>query len=121
MAEQTDTDKPTIVFDDFTRLDLRVATITAARLHPNADRLLVLELDVAGQPRQICAGVRGHYEPEALVNRQIVIVANLEPRKLRGETSQGMLLAASHETDDGETQIVLLRPDHEVNSGSAVS
>lgn len=121
MAEQTDTDKPTIAFDDFTRLDLRVATITAARLHPNADRLLVLELDVAGQARQICAGVRGHYEPEALVNRQIVIVANLEPRKLRGETSQGMLLAASHETDDGETQIVLLHPDHEVNSGSAVS
>lgn len=111
--------KETIAFEDFARLDLRVATIVEAEPHPNADRLLKLQIDVGEQigRRQICAGIRGVYEPEQLVGRQIVVVANLAPRKLRGEESQGMLLAASA----GEERIVLLEPDSDVPPGSTVS
>ncbi|MFB0986360.1 MAG: hypothetical protein QMB94_08665, partial [Phycisphaerales bacterium] len=87
---------PNIDFELFSKLDLRVATVTACELHPNADKLLKVTLD-DGTPegRQVCAGVKAWYEPESLVGKQVVIVANLEPRKLRGEISQGMILAAS--------------------------
>jgi methionine--tRNA ligase beta chain len=101
---------------DFQQIDLRVATIIAAEHHPNADRLLVLRIDVGGEPRQIVAGIRASYEPSALVGKQIVVVANLEPAKLRGVESQGMLLA----TRDGD-RVVLLGPDAAVASGSKVS
>jgi methionine--tRNA ligase beta chain len=101
---------------DFQQIDLRVATIIAAEPHPNADRLLVLRIDVGGEPRQIVAGIRSSYEPSALVGKQIVVVANLEPAKLRGVESQGMLLA----TRDGD-RVVLLGPDAAVASGSKVS
>ena len=88
--------KPEASFDDFLKLDFRVATIREAAEHPDADRLLVLQVDAGeGQTRQICAGIRGHFEPAALVGRQIVIVANLAPRKIRGQVSNGMLLAGS--------------------------
>ena len=87
----------------------------SAEPHPNADRLLVLRVDIAGEERQIVAGIRAHYAPETLVGRQVVVVANLEPAKLRGVESQGMLLAAA----DGD-RVVLLRPDDAVASGSVV-
>ena len=104
-----------VTIADFQQLDLRVATIVAAEHHPNADRLLVLRIDV-GEPRQIVAGIRASYEPSALVGKQIVVVANLEPAKLRGVESQGMLLAAR----DGD-RVVLLGPDAAVAPGSKVS
>ena len=87
---------PTIKFEDFAKLDLRVATVLSAEPHPNADKLLKIRLD-DGTPegRQVCAGIKAWYDPAALVGRQVVIVANLEPRQLRGEASQGMILAAS--------------------------
>ncbi|MCA9290167.1 MAG: methionine--tRNA ligase subunit beta [Phycisphaerales bacterium] len=128
MADHTTTaEKPTITYDDFAKLDLRVATVTACVPHPNADKLLKVTLD-DGTPegRQVCAGVKAWYEPEQLVGRQVVIVANLEPRKLRGEISQGMILAASdlHETGDeagGERDVVVLTLDKPVKAGSIVS
>lgn len=85
-----------IPYDLFAKLDLRVATVRAAVPHPNADKLLKLTLD-DGTPagRQVCAGVKAWYTPESLVGKQVIIVANLEPRMLRGEVSQGMVLAAS--------------------------
>src|SRR4051812_21964362 len=88
---------PTIKYDDFTKLELRVATILECRPHEKGDRLLVLQLDMGnGERRQICAGIRQHYaQPEALVGKQIVVVANLAPRTMLGEVSQGMLLAAT--------------------------
>ena len=96
MSEQTTDAKPEIKFEDFAKLDLRVATVTSAEDHPNADKLLKLQLDDgSGTPRQICAGVKAHYNAEDLVGKQIIVVANLAPRELRGETSHGMLLAAS--------------------------
>jgi tRNA-binding protein len=126
MAEETQqtTTKPQISFDDFARLDLRVAKIVDAQEHPQADKLLVLKLDDgSGAPRQLCAGIRGHYQAAELVGRSIVIVANLAPRTLRGVESQGMLLAAS-EAEAGEgagRRVVLLTPEQDVAAGSVVS
>lgn len=114
--------KPTISFDDFLKLDLRIATIVEAEAHPNADRLLKLQLDVGELGRrQICAGVRQHYEPSSLVGKRIVIVANLEPRTIRGEQSEGMLLAASVLDEAGQTSdVALLTPMREAPAGSTV-
>lgn len=115
--------KPQITFDDFVKLDLRVATITHAEDHPNADRLFKLQLDDgSGSPRQICAGIKGHYTTDELVGSQIVICANLAPRELRGETSHGMLLAASDGSKGSEERsVVLVSPRAEIATGSAVS
>lgn len=107
--------KPTITYDDFVKLDLRVATILAAREHPNANKLLLLQVDAGEGPKQIVAGIRGHYPPEQLAGRQIVIINNLEEAVLRGEESQGMLLAASDEQG-----VVLLRPDRACPPGAVV-
>ncbi len=115
--------KAKITFDDFARVDLRVATIKHAEPHPNADRLIVLKLD-DGTPegRQICAGVREFYEPESLIGRQIVVVANLEPRKIRGVESNGMLLAASDAPKGGdERNVVIMTPMSAIAPGSVVS
>lgn len=118
--------KPQITFDDFARVDLRVARILSAENHPSADRLLKLQLDDgSGTPRQICAGIKGHYEPASLVGRHIIIVANLAPRTIRGEESRGMLLAASDapKSDDPNAQrnVILLTPMSEIAPGSIVS
>lgn len=115
--------KPEISYDDFVKVDLRVARIVSAEPHPNADRLFKLQLDDgSGQARQICAGIRGHYEPDQLVGRQIIIVANLAPRKIRGEESRGMLLAASDAPKEaGERRVILLTPMSDIEPGSTVS
>jgi methionyl-tRNA synthetase len=86
-----------ISIDDFARVDLRVAQILVAERVPKADKLLRLEVDLGYEKRQILAGIAQHYEPEKLIGRKIVIVANLAPRKMRGLESNGMLLAASLE------------------------
>jgi methionyl-tRNA synthetase len=105
-----------IKYDDFGKIDLRVAKVLEARPHPNADKLMLLQVDVGDVQKQIVAGIRAHYTPEQLVGRRIIIVNNLEPAMLRGETSNGMLLAAT----SGE-KVVLLQPDDpEALSGSKV-
>jgi len=106
---------PQIPYADFAKLDLRVATVLEARPHPNADKLLLLQIDVGDARKQIVAGIRGHYEPDELVGRQITVVNNLEEAMLRGEESQGMLLAAS-----AGDAIVLLQPDRECPAGAAI-
>jgi len=115
--------KPEIAFEDFARVDLRIARVLEAKDHPKADRLLVLTLDDgSGTPRQVCAGVKANYTPEQLVGRSIVIVANLAPRQLRGEQSRGMLLAASDANKDAEGRTVaLLTPMQDLPPGSIVS
>jgi tRNA-binding protein len=105
-----------ISIDEFRKMELRVATIRSAEPHPNADKLMVLQIDLGSEQRQICAGIRNHYVPEELIGRQIVVVANLETATLRGMESQGMLLAAS---DGG--RVVLLTPEKAVEAGSKVS
>jgi methionyl-tRNA synthetase len=84
-----------ISIDDFVKVDLRVAQILVAERVPKADKLLRLEVDLGYEKRQILAGIAQYYEPEKLIGRKIVIVANLAPRKMRGLESNGMLLAAS--------------------------
>jgi len=105
-----------ITIDDFSRLDLRVATIVSAAPHPNADRLLVLEIDLGGERRQLVAGIRAHYAPEELVGTQIVVIANLEAATLRGVRSEGMLLAAS----DGDGNLSVISPRRPLAAGARV-
>ena len=104
-----------ISIDEFRKIDLKVATIKSAEPHPNADKLMVLQIDLGAEQRQICAGIRDHYTIEELVGKQIVVVANLETAKLRGLESQGMLLAAS---DEG--RVVIMTPEKSVQAGAQV-
>lgn len=123
------TGKPTITFEEFAKIDLRVARVVKAEDHPKADKLLRLQLDDgSGTPRQICAGIRGAYTPEQLVGKLIVIVANLAPRVIRGEESRGMLLAASDVPKDSaeaaagaERRVIVLSPAGDIPPGSIVS
>lgn len=123
------TQKSQIAFDEFIKLDLRVATIKAAEPHPNADKLLKIQLDDGTETgRQVCAGIKAWYDPAALIGKQVIIVANLEPRKIRGELSQGMILAASDMKDgalndagEPERDVVVLTLDRPVPPGSTVS
>ena len=105
-----------ITIDDFKKVELRVGVVKAVEPHPNADKLLVLKVDVGGSERQLVAGIRGHYDPQTLVGKRIIVICNLTPAILRGVESQGMLLAAR----DGD-RVVVLTTDQEVSPGSAVS
>ena len=105
-----------ITINDFQALDLRIGTVISAEPHPNADRLMVLKVDLGSEERQLVAGVRGHYSAEELTGRQLVVVANLKPAKLRGVESQGMILAAT--ADD---QLVILAPEQRIAPGAKVS
>jgi methionine--tRNA ligase beta chain len=105
-----------ITYDDFAKIELRVATVLEARPHPNADKLMLLQIDVGDAQKQIVAGIRQHYTPEQLVGRKIVVVNNLAPAMLRGETSNGMLLAAS----SGEKVILLTVDDPDCVAGSKI-
>jgi methionine--tRNA ligase beta chain len=106
-----------ITFDYFKKIDLRVAEIKSVEDVPGADRLYRLVLDM-GEERQIVAGIKTHYAREELVGKKIVVVANLEPRTLKGVTSHGMLLAASNED---KSSVVLLCPDKDITNGANVS
>ena len=108
----------TIQFDDFAKIELRVATVIECIPHPNADKLLVLKVDIGTEQRQICAGLRQHYAPEQLVGKQILVVANLAARTMRGEISQGMLLAA---TDSVTGKVIFVSPSEPTAPGSKVS
>lgn len=108
----------TIQFDDFAKVQLRVAKVLEAFEHPKADKLMVLKVNLGTEQRQICAGIRGHYTPEQLVGRNIIVVANLAPRMMRGLESNGMLLAASNAD---HTRVILLTPEADVEPGSSVS
>jgi methionyl-tRNA synthetase len=107
--------KPLITFDDFNKLDLRVATIVHAETIPKSKKLLKIEVDM-GEPRTIVSGILESYRPEDIVGMQVVVIANLKPVKLMGITSQGMLLAADAESGDS---LVIL--DRNTVPGSCVS
>jgi methionine--tRNA ligase beta chain len=107
----------TITIDDFAKLQLRVATVLECAPHPNADKLLMLQVDLGDEKRQICAGLKGHVDPASVVGKQIIIVANLAPRMMRGQVSQGMLLAA---TDSIANKVVLATTVEPVPPGSSV-
>jgi methionyl-tRNA synthetase len=101
--------------EDFKKIELVVAQIKEVKEHPNADKLYVLQVDTGRDVRQIIAGIRKAYTPEQLVGRRVILVANLEPAVIRGETSNGMLLAASDANG-----MALLAPDKDTVLGSIV-
>ena len=105
-----------ITYDDFAKVQLRVAKVLEARPHPNADKLMLLQLSVGEETKQIVAGIKLHYTPEQLVGKSIVIVNNLEPAIIRGETSNGMLLAAT----SGEQVILVTVDDPACVSGAKI-
>ncbi|MDR1535619.1 MAG: methionine--tRNA ligase subunit beta [Planctomycetota bacterium] len=96
-------------FADFAKIRLTAAEIIRAEPHPNGDRLLKLQIRLGDRVKQICAGIRAYYRPEELVGKRIVVVDNLEPRKLRGEMSHGMLLAVRG-PDDTLSLVTLDKP-----------
>jgi methionine--tRNA ligase beta chain len=104
-----------ISFNDFKKIDLRIAEILDVKEHPNADKLYVLQILIGDQTKQIVAGIRSSYDKEALKGRKIVVINNLEPVTIRGEESNGMLLAAS----DKGTPIILV-PERDVPTGTEI-
>jgi methionyl-tRNA synthetase len=108
--------EPTVTIEDFKKLDLRVAKVIEARPHPNADKLMLLKVDVGDTQKQIVAGIRAWYAAEALIGRYVVVVNNLQPALLRGEESNGMLLAATC----GD-QVIFLTPERDGLAGAKVS
>lgn len=113
--------KGPIKYDDFAKLDLRVGKVVECSEHPNADKLLVMQVDLGGERRQLVAGLKGHYQPDDMVGKQIIVVANLEPRVMRGLESQGMLLAAVEEANGSGPRVVVLTPSADVRPGSPCS
>ncbi|MBK9075661.1 MAG: methionine--tRNA ligase [Flavobacteriales bacterium] len=115
--ENATTPKANIAFDDFAKLDLRVGTITAAERVPKADKLLKLTIEVGEAiPRTVVSGIAEYYAPEQLTGQQVVVVANLEPRKMRGVESQGMVLMA----EDASGKLVFVQPKDVIAPGSEV-
>ena len=109
-------EKPEIQFDDFSRLDLRIGTIRAAEKVPKADKLLKLNVDLGFEQRTIVSGIAEHFLPDTLINKQVIVVANLAPRKMRGIESQGMILLA--EQPDGK--LVFVSPETTMTNGVTV-
>ncbi|MGI6083666.1 MAG: methionine--tRNA ligase subunit beta, partial [Limnochordia bacterium] len=105
-----------IAIDDFAKVQLRLAVVEAAERVAGADRLLKLQVSLGDEKRQIVAGIAQHYAPETLVGKRVVVVANLKPARLRGELSEGMLLAAVD--DEGKLGVVTV--EEEIAPGAVV-
>ena len=109
--------KAEIVYDDFGKIDLKTGVILSAQKVPKADKLLQLEVDLGFEKRTILSGIAMHFEPEAIIGKQVVVVANLAPRKMRGVDSNGMILMA--EDENGTLHFV--QPENVIAAGSKVS
>ena len=106
-----------IEFDDFMKVEMKTGKIVSVQDHPNADKLYVVTIqDAPNSTRTVCAGLKEYYEPDDLEGLNVVFVANLEPRKLRGVMSEGMLLAA----DDGDGNVSVITTVGDIGSGSRV-
>jgi len=105
-----------ISFEDFMKIDIRVARIKSVEEHPNADKLYIIKLDVGPEgEKQTCAGLKPYYQPEELVGKKVAIVLNLAPAKMRGEVSETMMLAGQ----DGDV-VAILSPEKDLAPGSKV-
>ena len=107
--------KPEVTFDDLMKLELKVGQILNAVYHPNADKLLVLQVDLGTETRQIITNIKAHYDLKDLFGKKIVVITNLPPREMRGYTSNGMLFGAY----SGE-QFSLLTLDRDLPAGAEV-
>jgi len=104
-----------VSFEEFKKLDIRIAKVLAVEDHPDADKLFVLKIDTGGRQKQVVAGIKKFYKKEELAGKQIVVIDNLEPVNLRGQLSEGMLLAAQ-----GDDTISVLIPDKPIKEGATV-
>ena len=109
--------KPEIVFDDFAKIDLRIGTIISAEKVEKADKLLKLEVDLGFEKRTIVSGIALHFAPEEIVGKQVTVVCNLAPRKMRGIESNGMILMA----EDATGKLHFIQSNNIINNGSTVS
>ncbi len=114
---QTSNSKPQITFDDFAKLDIRVGTILTAEKVEKVDKLLKLQVDLGFEKRTIVSGIALHFTPEEIIGKQVVVVANLAPRKMRGIESNGMVLMA----EDANGKLHFVKPENIVNAGAAVN
>jgi methionyl-tRNA synthetase len=108
--------KPEITIDDFSKIDLKVGTILSAEKVEKADKLLNLQIDLGFEKRTILSGIAKHFSPEEIIGKQVVVVANLAPRKMRGTESNGMILMA----EDQEGKLFFVKPESVVANGSEV-
>jgi len=115
-SAQTAVAKAPVTFDDFSRMDIRTATILEAEKVPKTTKLLKLKIDTGLDIRTIVSGIAEHYDPEKIIGRQISIIANLEPRKIKGIESQGMILMA----EDKDGKLVMVTPSENVSNGSTI-
>ena len=109
--------KPEIQFDDFAKIDLKVGTILSAEKVEKADKLLKLEIDLGFEKRTIVSGIALHFDPVTIIGKQVTVVTNLAPRKMRGIESNGMILMA----EDANGKLRFVNPDEAVANGSGVS
>jgi methionyl-tRNA synthetase len=109
--------KPEIIFDDFGKIDLRVGTIIEAKKVEKADKLLELLVDLGFEQRTILSGIAMHFKPEEIVGKQVTIVANLAPRKMRGIESKGMILMA----EDAAGKLYFVQPSEAIAAGSTIA
>ena len=109
--------KNTIDFEDFTKIDIRVGTIIEAENVPKSDKLLKLKVDTGLDQRTILSGISKYYSPDDILNKKVMVLINLKPRKMMGFESQGMLLLA----DDSDGNLSLMQPDSDISDGSIVA
>ena len=114
-AEEKEPGLPEIAIDDFAKCELKVGTVVSCEKHPKADRLLVEQIDLGSEVRQIVSGISKYYKPEEMVGKQVVVITNLKPRKLKGVESNGMILCAM---DDSE--VSLLTVDKKMPNGTKI-
>jgi len=108
--------KPAISYDDFSAMDIRTATILEAEKVPKTQKLMKLKLDTGIDIRTVVSGIAEHFEPQAIVGKQVTLLANLEPRKIKGIESKGMILLA----EDSQGRMIFVTPDESVQNGSTV-
>jgi len=108
----------TISFNEWQKLDLRVARIINIKEHPNADKLYLLDVDLGNEKRQLVAGLKNNYSPDELKGKLCVVFTNIEPATIRGVKSEGMVLAAVNED---KSKVFILEPEKEIELGSRIS
>jgi len=106
-----------IKFEDWKKLDLRVGEIKEVKDHPNADKLLVIKVNIGNEIRTVIAGIKKHYSKEELIGKKVIIFTNLEQKELRGVKSEGMILAADQGNDE---KVVLLTIEKDIENGSII-
>ena len=114
--DETPPQKEIIQFEDFAKMDLRIGTIVNAEKIPKTDKLVKIELDIGSELRTVISGIAQHFEPEKIIGKQVCLVANLAPRKMRGIESQGMILFA----EDNDQRLIFVSPENDTTNGSVV-